>query len=841
MVNFIPFLLAIELTSGLMAAISLSLVAIYLIVKGVLKARKVTVTYIDSENNAIIGEKKVKRGAKVLLDDAVKSGDKFLGWSKTADGTDYVTGKYFNPMTKTVLYAIWDKPNVKDIITNEDANMYAEVTYFDENNEVLKKETMPLVALVPDKFNKNIYFKGFAPEGGDVIVAKNYKGTTFSLTLYPVFDGPVGDVDKTVEETVAPESYSIDDANLYIQFIYHDEDKSVINDNIMPIVANVPMCFNGVDTFKGWALSVDGEVTIDKDFADSVIELDLYPVINIVAFKNKEEFIAAKEESVAEEVVEVVEEPVVEETVEAVEEPVVEETVEAVEEPVVEETAEVVEEPVVEETAEVVEEPVVEETVEVVEESVVEETVEVVEEPVAEETVEVVEEPVAEEVVEAVEEPVVEETVEVVEEPVVEEAAAVVEETPVVEEVAPAVEPEPVAPTVVPTYFDNAGNHIDIKYSRSFISNIIQGDEMIKEYYSDLKNHILSYQDVKSRLSWKFDSYNRGRDQLFKIKVRGKTICIYLALDPDNYEVSKYHHESIDAKIFEDVPMLFKIKSGLGLRKAKQLVDDTMARFGIEKSEKPKFVDYVAKYPYTETAELVQQKLVKALVSDSSKTVKSSKKTKELTAEDLSVITALAEQKAQVVEETPVVEEVVVAPVVEETVVVEETPVVEETVVVEETPVVEETVEVVEEAPANEEVAEAVEEAPVVEEAPAEEPEEITIVESVSAEEADALVKDETANKTVEVDVEYISKKDVKKDIVNVGQLSDAYEAGDVVDLASLKAKGLVDPRAKSVKVLASGKINKPLTVKAQVFSATAVKMIVLTGGKAIKVVTKVK
>ena len=66
-------------------------------------------------------------------------------------------------------------------------------------------------------------------------------------------------------------------------------------------------------------------------------------------------------------------------------------------------------------------------------------------------------------------------------------------------------------------------------------------------------------------------------------------------------------------------------------------------------------------------------------------------------------------------------------------------------------------------------------------------------------------------------------------------------EAGEVVDLKSLKAKGLVDPRAKSVKVLATGKINKPLTVKAQVFSATAVKMIVLTGGKAIKVTTKVK
>ena len=810
MVNFIPFLLALELTSGLMAAISLGLVAIYFIIfKVVLKMRKVTVTYIDSENNAVIGEKKVKRGAKVLLDDAVKQGDTFLGWSKTADGSEYVTGKYFNPTAKTVLYAIWDKPNVKDVISNEDANMYVEITYVDENKEVLNKETMPLVALVPDKFNKNIYFKGFAPEGGSVIVAKNYQGTTFPITLYPVFDGPVGEVDKAVEETVAPESYSIDDTNLYIEFIFHDEDKSLINNNIMPIIANVPTCFNDIETFKGWSLSADGEVTIDKDFADSVIEIDLYPVINIVAFKNKEEFIAAKEEPVVEEAAEVVEEaPVVEEAAEVVEEaPVVEEAAEVVEEAsVVEEAAEVVEEaPVVEEAAEVVEEtPVVEEAAEVVEEaSVVEEAAEVVEEA-----------------------PVVEETAEVVEEaPVVEEAAEVVEEAPVANEVvetAPVVEPEapaePVAPTIVPTYFDNAGNHIDIKYSRSFISNIIQGDEMIKEYYSDLKNHILSYQDVKSRLSWKFDSYNRGRDQLFKIKVRGKTICIYLALDPDNYEVSKYHHEAIDAKIFEDVPMLFKIKSGLGLRKAKQLVDDTMAKFGIEKSEKPKFVDYVAKYPYTETEELVQQKLVKVLVSDSSKTVKSGKKSKELTAEELRIITSLKENEAPVVEEAA-------APVVEEVVEVAEAPVVEEAAVVE-APVVEET---------------SVVEAPVVEEAPTEEPEEITIVGSVSAEEADALVKDETVNKTVEEDVEYISKKDVKKDIVNVGQLSDAYEAGEVVDLKSLKAKGLVDPRAKSVKVLATGKINKPLTVKAQVFSATAIKMIVLTGGKAIKVTTKVK
>ena len=103
------------------------------------------------------------------------------------------------------------------------------------------------------------------------------------------------------------------------------------------------------------------------------------------------------------------------------------------------------------------------------------------------------------------------------------------------------------------------------------------------------------------------------------------------------------------------------------------------------------------------------------------------------------------------------------------------------------------------------------------------------------------MVADEIVNKTVESDVEYVTKKDTKKDVVNVGELSDAYNAGEVVDLKSLKEKGLIDPRTKTLKVLASGTINKPLIVKAHVFSETALKMIVLTGGKAVKVTSKVK
>ena len=434
-------------------------------------------------------------------------------------------------------------------------------------------------------------------------------------------------------------------------------------------------------------------------------------------------------------------------------------------EAVAQEVTEAIEEPVVEAVAEEIvaeEEPIVEEEL----------VVEVVEEPVVEEAE--AEKPLYEEIIEEyIPQPVVEEPI--VEEPVVEEPIVPVVEEPVVEE--PVQEAEPV---LVPTYFDNEGNKIDIKYSRSFKANLIQSDDTVKDYYSELKNHIMSYKGVKSRFSWKFDSYNRGRDQLFKIKLRGKTICLYCALDPNEFDESKYHQEAIDAKIFEDVPMLVKIKSGLGLRKAKELVDITMAKFGIEKDEKAKTIDYVKEFPYEPNEPLIARKLIKALIANDAVVVMSSKPKEEV---------------------APVVEPVVEEPIVE---VVPE-PIVEEPVI----------------------------------EAPAIEPE--LVVESVSAEEVHQIVEEKQIEIVLEEGVDYITAKDNKKAIINVDTLSKNYKPGEDVTIQSMKDKKLIDKKAKSVKVLARGVLDKPLKVRAGEFSVPAMEMIVLTGGHAMHVEYKIK
>ena len=80
---------------------------------------------------------------------------------------------------------------------------------------------------------------------------------------------------------------------------------------------------------------------------------------------------------------------------------------------------------------------------------------------------------------------------------------------------------------LVPTYVDGYGNELDIKYSRSVTANIIQADDQLKLWYSELKNYILSHKGVKSKISWKFDTFSRGRDQLIKLKTRGKTLLVY--------------------------------------------------------------------------------------------------------------------------------------------------------------------------------------------------------------------------------------------------------------------------------------------------------------------------
>ena len=123
---------------------------------------------------------------------------------------------------------------------------------------------------------------------------------------------------------------------------------------------------------------------------------------------------------------------------------------------------------------------------------------------------------------------------------------------------------------------------------------------------------------------------------------------------------------------------------------------------------------------------------------------------------------------------------------------------------------------------------------------------EIELHEAITMEEAHNAIADEAAAAFVEIhheshketepsETEIEEKAFSRKEIINIDTLSNNFNSGDVVNLDTLKEKALIPKKTDYIKVLARGTLDKHLTVEANEYSADAIKMIVLTGGKAIK------
>jgi len=69
--------------------------------------------------------------------------------------------------------------------------------------------------------------------------------------------------------------------------------------------------------------------------------------------------------------------------------------------------------------------------------------------------------------------------------------------------------------------------------------------------------------------------------------------------------------------------------------------------------------------------------------------------------------------------------------------------------------------------------------------------------------------------------------------VVNVGDLNDAFEDGDTVDAAALKKNGLAKGPADGVRILGTGELSKKLTIRAHHFSKSAAEKIQARGGTA--------
>lgn len=108
----------------------------------------------------------------------------------------------------------------------------------------------------------------------------------------------------------------------------------------------------------------------------------------------------------------------------------------------------------------------------------------------------------------------------------------------------------------------------------------------------------------------------------------------------------------------------------------------------------------------------------------------------------------------------------------------------------------------------------------------------------IDMEKADSLITDALARDLIKRAEGAIKTSGNERSIINVDTISEYFYPGERVDINVLKRRGLIPPSVSFIKVLARGRIDKPLSVYANEFTPAAVKMIVLSGGEAVKAQT---
>ncbi|MGN1077578.1 MAG: hypothetical protein ACI4ST_03600, partial [Candidatus Gallimonas sp.] len=125
---------------------------------------------------------------------------------------------------------------------------------------------------------------------------------------------------------------------------------------------------------------------------------------------------------------------------------------------------------------------------------------------------------------------------------------------------------------------------------------------------------IMSYRKSRSQVNWSNDRFSYGGETVAKIGISGKTLWLYVALDPEEFPKTVYHQRYAgDKKMYEKTPMMVKIKSGVALKRAVRLLELLMERNGAVKSDEGP-VDYVSMYPYKTDEELLGEGLIKTAI-----------------------------------------------------------------------------------------------------------------------------------------------------------------------------------------------------------------------------------
>lgn len=149
-----------------------------------------------------------------------------------------------------------------------------------------------------------------------------------------------------------------------------------------------------------------------------------------------------------------------------------------------------------------------------------------------------------------------------------------------------------------------------VRASYSFEAKLRFADYEVKRRYAEICDEIARYKSVSQKRSFRQERVYSGRKTWALLLMRGKTLCIALALNPKDYQNTKYRGiDKSDKKRFANTPMLIKLTSDRRLSYAKYLLS-AVAQNNAASAQQAESRRYdLAKLPFDELLAQKQAKL----------------------------------------------------------------------------------------------------------------------------------------------------------------------------------------------------------------------------------------
>ena len=153
-----------------------------------------------------------------------------------------------------------------------------------------------------------------------------------------------------------------------------------------------------------------------------------------------------------------------------------------------------------------------------------------------------------------------------------------------------------------------------LRYTKSFLAKVYLSQKDLKEAYCSLFNALASYAGVTTKTAFSCVTFSVKRKPLAMITLTGKSLNLYLALEPSRHATGRYRLTDVSTKKrFARVPAKYRVRTHGGLRFALKLIEEAAAELALEKRQEVLPPVTPKDFPTTSIRELISRGLIRTM------------------------------------------------------------------------------------------------------------------------------------------------------------------------------------------------------------------------------------